>query len=97
MHEHIFQRKHQRGRTPLTASGDVDFIQATVANYQMSYTDCDTLGRQAIYDVRWNIHAIPNTTYAKLLTVSAQLRSVGTNRLVFAPLTTIRTIVGQGT
>ncbi len=85
------------GGAALTASGDIDFTQAAVANYNMSYADCDTLGRQAIYDVRWNIAAIPNSTYVKRLTVSAQLKAAGNNRIYFAPLTTVRTMVGQGT
>jgi len=90
------------GGPPVTASGDLNFAAATVANYNMPYTDCDTLGRQATYDVRWNIAAITNSdgstnAYAKRLTVSAQLKSAGNNRMVFAPVVTIRTIVGQGT
>jgi prepilin-type N-terminal cleavage/methylation domain-containing protein len=79
----------------LTSSGDVDFTQATVANYYMPYTDCATLYRQATYDVRWNIKTL--SSYAKLLTVSARLRSVGSNARVYAPQVTIRTVVGQGT
>jgi prepilin-type N-terminal cleavage/methylation domain-containing protein len=85
------------GGPSLTTYGDVDFSQATVTNYNMSYTDCDTSGRQATYDVRWNVQTILGSSYAKLLTVSAQMKSAGTNRILFAPVTTIRTIVGQGT
>ncbi len=85
------------GGAPLTTSGDVDYTQAAVANYNMSYTDCDTAGRQAVYDVRWNVQAVTNSTYAKILTVSSQLKSAGNNRMVWAPVATIRTIVGQGT
>jgi prepilin-type N-terminal cleavage/methylation domain-containing protein len=83
------------GGPAVTATGSLDFTQATVANYYMPYTDCDTLGRQAVYDVRWNIKQI--SAYANLLTVSAQLKSAGNNRMMFAPVTTIRTIVGLGT
>jgi prepilin-type N-terminal cleavage/methylation domain-containing protein len=83
------------GGAPLAASGDVDFTQGTVANYNMPYTDCATQGRQAIYDVRWNVQQISNS--AKLLTVSARLRGVGRSGLVYAPIVTIRTIVGLGT
>ena len=82
----------------LTSSGDVDFTQAAVANYNMPYTDCATLGRQATYDVRWNIKTL--STYTKLLTVSARLRTTATRATggaVFAPVVTVRTIVGQGT
>lgn len=83
---------------PLTASGDVDYTQAAVANYNMPYVDCATLGRQATYDVRWNIRTL--STYAKLLTVSSRLKTTTTRTTggaVFAPVVTIRTIVGQGT
>lgn len=83
------------GGPAVTASGTIDFTGARVANYSMLYTDCDTLGRQATYDVRWNITQISG--YANLLTVAAQLKSTGTNRAILAPVTTIRTIVGQGT
>lgn len=82
----------------LTSSGDVDYTQATVANYNMPYTDCATQGRQATYDVRWNIKTL--STYAKLLTVSARLTTSArqaTAGAVFGPVVTIRTIVGQGT
>lgn len=83
------------GGPAVTSSGNLDFTAAIVTNYQMSYTDCDTNGHQATYDVRWNIQSI--SAYANLLTVSAQLKSAGNNRMVFAPVTTIRTIVGLGT
>jgi Tfp pilus assembly protein PilV len=86
------------GGATLTSSGDVDYTQATVANYNMPYTDCATLGRQATYDVRWNITA--PTPYTKLLTVSARLRSTGTrgsSGSAFGPVVTIKTVVGQGT
>jgi prepilin-type N-terminal cleavage/methylation domain-containing protein len=80
---------------PAVTSGTLDFTQATVTGYYMPYTDCDSNGHQATYDVRWNIQTI--STYTKLLTVAAQLKSAGKNPVVFAPVTTIRTIVGQGT
>jgi len=82
----------------LTTSGDVDYTQAKVANYNMAYTDCGTAGRQMVYDVRWNIKTI--STYAKLLTVSARLNNVSagaTSGSKFGPVVTIHTIVGQGT
>jgi hypothetical protein len=64
----------------------------------MPYTDCGTANRAAAWDVRWNIAAIAGSSgYAKILTVSAQLKSAGNNRMVFAPVVTIRTIIGQGT
>jgi Tfp pilus assembly protein PilV len=80
---------------PLTTTGSVDFTQATVSSYYMPYADCATAGRQAIYDVRWNIQTL--TAYTKLLTVSGRLKSNGNSGTLFAPVVTIRTIVGQGT
>jgi prepilin-type N-terminal cleavage/methylation domain-containing protein len=89
------------GGASLTASGDVDFTQATVTNYNMPYTDCATLGRQATYDVRWNIAAPTDlSVYTKRLTVSARLKSIRTGTTsgsAFGPVVTIRTLVGQGT
>ena len=87
------------GGAGLNSNGEVDFTQAAVTNYQMYYTDCDTNGRQATYDIRWNVQAIANSLgNVKLLTVSSQLKQVtGSNRVVFAPEATVRTIVGQGT
>jgi len=86
------------GGPGVTATGDLDFTAAAVANYQMLYTDCNTNGRQSIYDVRWNITAINNSlVFAKLVTVSAQLKHNGNNAVAFAPVATVRTIIGQGT
>jgi prepilin-type N-terminal cleavage/methylation domain-containing protein len=86
------------GGSAVTSGGDVDFTAAPVANYQMLYTDCDTNGRQATYDVRWNVTAINNSLgFVKLLTVSAQLKHTGNNAVAFAPVATVRTIIGQGT
>lgn len=86
------------GGPAVTATGDLDFSAAAVANYQMLYTNCDTNGHQAIYDVRWNVTAVANSNgWVKLLTVSAQLKSAGKNAMVFAPVATVRTIVGEGT
>ena len=88
------------GGSPLTASGDVDFTQPLVANYQMLYTDCGTAGRQVTYDVRWNIQQ--PTQSVKFLTVSAVKRGIGQNAAIFdlkyfsLPVT-IRTLIGQGT
>jgi len=88
------------GGGALNSAGDVDYTQAKVTNYNMAYTDCGTANRQMTYDVRWTITAIPNNTYAKLLTVSARLNAVtngATAGAVFGPVVTIRTVVGQGT
>jgi Tfp pilus assembly protein PilV len=86
------------GGGALNSSGDVDYTQAKVTNYNMAYTDCGTANRQMTYDVRWTISTI--STYSKLLTVSARLKSVtngATSGAVFAPVVTIKTVVGQGT
>ena len=86
------------GGSPLTASGDVNFTQPAVANYQMLYTDCGTSGRQVTYDVRWNIQQ--PTPYVKLLTVSTQKLNVSQTRFdlkYFSLPVTIRTLIGQGT
>lgn len=86
------------GGPAVTATGDLDFSAAAVAGYQMLYTDCDTNGRQAVYDVRWNVSSIPGSNgWVKSMTVSAQLKSAGKNAMVFAPVATVRTIIGQGT
>jgi len=86
------------GGSPLTASGDVNFTQAPVANYQMLYTDCGTAGRQVTYDVRWNIQQ--PTPNVKFLTVSTQKLNVSQTRFdlkYFSLPVTIRTLIGQGT
>jgi prepilin-type N-terminal cleavage/methylation domain-containing protein len=83
------------GGAPLLASGDVDYTQAKVANYNLPYKDCATQERQVTYDVRWNIQA--QSQFAKLLTVSARASGYGKSALVYSPVVTIRTLVGQGT
>jgi prepilin-type N-terminal cleavage/methylation domain-containing protein len=86
------------GGATLLSTGEVDYTQGAVANYQMYYTDCDTNGRQATYDIRWNVQAIANSVgNVKLLTVSSRLKNAGKNAVLFAPEATVRTIVGQGT
>lgn len=54
----------------------IDFTQAAVANYQMTYTLCAAggsgyLGTPQTYDVRWNISAGP-TTSTQLVLVAAK-------------------------
>jgi len=86
------------GGGALTSSGDVDYTQAKVTNYNMPYTDCGTANRQMTYDVRWRIDTL--SSYSKLLTVSARLNSVtngATSGGVFGPVVTIKTVVWQGT
>lgn len=85
---------------PLTASGDVDYTQGKVNNYNMQYVDCGTLNRQMIYDVRWNLKTLntnPSNPYVKLLTVSSRLAATGNSGSRYAPVVTIRTVIGLGT
>ncbi len=60
------------GGAPVTASGDIDFSQAAVANYQMNYTLCGSNGLSTVYDVRWRVDALGTQNYGKLVTVSAR-------------------------
>jgi Tfp pilus assembly protein PilV len=83
------------GGAALTSSGGVDYTQAAVANYQMSYTDCAAGGMQFTYDVRWNI--TQPTSYVKMVTVSSRLQTAGNSPKFFSLPVTIRTLVGQGT
>ncbi len=83
------------GGSTLTASGDVDFTQAPVANYNMSYTDCGTSGRQMTYDLRWNIQQ--TSSYVKFVTVSSRMKNAGRDLKFFSLPVTVRTLVGQGT
>lgn len=85
------------GGGALTSSGDVDYSQAAVANYQMLFTDCGTGGMQATYDVRWNISQPASSGYVKLVTVSAKRQGSATDPRYFALPVTVRTVVGQGT
>ena len=74
-------------------AGDIDFTQPAVAFYSMQFVACGNGGRQATYDVRWNVQILgPNT---KLVTVAAR-RIDRTNRtgLGYNLPVTIRTIVG---
>jgi Tfp pilus assembly protein PilV len=84
----------------LLSSGDVDFTQTlgsagAPVGYYVQYTTCGTAGRQAVYDVRWNIKTI--STYTKLITVSTKLRSAGKDPRTFAFPVTIRSMAGLGT
>lgn len=82
------------GGAPLL-NGTVDFSQATVAGYFMTYTDCGTNGKQMTYDIRWNI--VQTTPYVKFLVVSAKMQNAGTDVKIFSLPVTVRTLVGQGT
>ena len=78
----------------------IDFTQsysAVTANYKMRFVSCSNNGRQAIYDVRWNIQTIvANRT--RVITVSARPQSAGNttsvSNLMFALPVTLRTVGG---
>jgi hypothetical protein len=81
----------------LLPTGAIDFSQArggagAPAGYYMLYKTCATLVGQATYDIRWNIQT--PSTYVKLVTVSAQLKGSGTNRIMYSVPVTIRSMVG---
>ncbi|HWC19215.1 MAG TPA: prepilin-type N-terminal cleavage/methylation domain-containing protein [Terriglobales bacterium] len=63
----------------------IDFSQAPVAGYQMTYTLCaaggvGTIGNPQVYDVRWNIQNIANTNQnAQLVLVAAKSVNEGNN------------------
>jgi type II secretory pathway pseudopilin PulG len=69
--------------------GVIDPAQAYDAiptGYAMLYSDCAANGRQAMYDVRWNIMNV--SPYARLITVSARQTSPSNQlggRLFFLP------------
>jgi len=81
----------------LLSSGAIDFSQTlggagAPAGYYMLYTTCGTAGRQATYDVRWNVQT--PSPYVKLVTVSARLKDSGTNQILFSLPVTIRSMAG---
>jgi Tfp pilus assembly protein PilV len=80
---------------PLLSSGQVDYSKTAPAGYSMLYTTCGTLGRQATYDVRWNIQS--PSSYVKVITISAKLKGTTTGNQLFSLPVTIRSLVGQGT
>src|SRR3954447_14610153 len=61
------------GGAPLTGA-NIDFSQATVANYQMDFVVCTT-AQQSTYDVRWNVAQVSSESY--LVTVGARLKGTG--------------------
>jgi prepilin-type N-terminal cleavage/methylation domain-containing protein len=95
-----FQIATAVGGSPLTGS-DIDFTATPVANYNMQYVACGNNGRQALYDVRWNIQAIAgNGSRSRIITVAARPTGAGVagnrNQLtMFAFPITLRTIGGQ--
>jgi len=78
---------------PLT-NGLIDFTQATVSNYSMTYYGCQasTSDRQMTYDVRWNIQTL--TTNTKLVTVAAKEIGGSTRGNFFTVPVTLKMIVG---
>jgi hypothetical protein len=78
---------------PLT-SGVIDFSQATVTGYGMTYYGCQasTGDRQTTYDVRWNIKTL--TTNTKLVTVAAKPIVGSTHANFIAVPVTLKMIVG---
>src|SRR5438034_9337128 len=75
------------GGAALNSTGQIDFAGQTYAaappNYKMQFVACGNNGRQATYDVRWNIqNGTKDTTNAtvqtSLITVSAQPLPAGT-------------------
>lgn len=62
----------------INANPMIDFSQAAVNGYQMTYTLCaagaaGTIGNDQVYDVRWNITNIANTNQnAQLVLVAAK-------------------------
>ena len=79
------------GGSPLSGSA-IDFTQAKVDNYHMDFVVCGTQGRQATYDVRWNVTLID--TYTALVTVSAK-PSVKGSAILSPSAVTLRSVVGS--
>jgi prepilin-type N-terminal cleavage/methylation domain-containing protein len=87
---------------PLTASGQIDWTAATVANYSGTYNACGPGGAWYPYSVRWNVQTLyagPAGPYVKIITVSA--RPAGATQVGAAGNTswalpvTLRTVVGM--
>ena len=79
---------------PLLGTGVVDFSAAAPPAYSMLYTACGTLGRQATYDLRWNIQTLSNLV--KLVTISPSRQNATTDPNVFALPVTICSMAGPG-
>ena len=89
---------------PMTASGDIDFTQATVGGYSMTYNVCRANNVVVQYDVRWNItnwDVSGGSVYSRRVTVAARAREAingaGANTArLFAFPATLRTIAASG-
>ena len=97
------------GGAALNSTGQIDFAGQTYAaapaNYKMQFVACGNNGRQATYDVRWNIQNVNKdptnaTVQTRLITVSAQPLAAdsatgsSSRPLAFAPPITLRTVGG---
>jgi type II secretory pathway pseudopilin PulG len=62
----------------LTSGGIIDWTQdysSVPADYKMRYVSCGAGGRQAIYDVRWNVismNYLTGTNYTRMVIISAR-------------------------
>jgi prepilin-type N-terminal cleavage/methylation domain-containing protein len=93
------------GGASLKADGTIDFSQSPPpANYNMRFVACGNNGRQATYDVRWNIQLAgqdpTGAMESRLITVSAQPLAEdpaggGSNQpVLYAQPITLRTVGG---
>ena len=84
----------------------IDFTQPAVANYQMLYTLCAAgsndaalnlpLGNPQIYDVRWNIQAVANSSNLMVLVAAKNVTQVGNGQSrFFAMPVTLRAVRGN--
>jgi prepilin-type N-terminal cleavage/methylation domain-containing protein len=76
------------------SGGAIDFTQATVNSYSMTYYGCQasTGDRQTLYDVRWNVKTL--SADAKLVTVAARPIVGNTHANFLAVPVTLKMIVG---
>jgi Tfp pilus assembly protein PilV len=83
---------YQPGGAALAANGTIDFTAAQVANYSMTYVQCNN-NVPRTYDVRWNVQIITDKTY--LVTVGARpAGGAGSTQFSFALPVTMRSYVG---
>ncbi len=80
----------------LDANGNIEWALQTYAavpaNYKMQFVSCGSGGRQATYEVRWNVTNI--SAFSKLVTVSARQIGAGPTSRTFTVPVTLRTIAG---
>jgi Tfp pilus assembly protein PilV len=92
---HTINTTGSSGGSGATLTGGViDFSQATVGGYAMTYYGCQASSgdRQVTYDVRWNIKTL--TTNTKLVTVAAKPVVGSTHANFIAVPVTLKMIVG---